>query len=357
MTRHLINKEDKNTHNAWDNEELKGLKLIQAQKKIERDIEHSINNKIEIENQEIKWNNFYKIHSNFFKNRRYLIQYFPSILKGKRIFEFGVGAGNSLHFFFKLNEFKNKENHENDFFKFFEENDYLMYQGDGENNENKDTENKNNKNNFKNKDTENNFKNKEKDIKENNFKNKNKDIEYFKNIENLEYIKSFDFLNEILPYDIHGCDISEKAVQMCQKKYFGNFFVHDITKDFKLTEKLSNFDTILLIYTLSAIDPKYHKNILKKSFSMLKKGGKLFFKDYGNLDMVQLRYKKENIIDNNFYKRNDGTLTYFFTKEYFLDLVSEFKIIKLEYKKKMLVNRKRNLDMYRVFLEGVLEKP
>ncbi|ELQ76653.1 putative methyltransferase [Trachipleistophora hominis] len=72
--------------------------------------------------------------------------------------------------------------------------------------------------------------------------------------------------------------------------------------------------------------------------------------------MVQLRYKSDKVIEPNFYMRNDGTLTYFFDEEYFKSIVGKLKIVEFMMDKRLLINRKRNLDMYRVFVQSVLEK-
>lgn len=43
----------------------------------------------------------------------------------------------------------------------------------------------------------------------------------------------------------------------------------------------NSMDMILCMFVLSAISPAYHKSVLEKLFNGLKKGGKLFFRDYG----------------------------------------------------------------------------
>lgn len=153
-----------------------------------------------------------------------------------------------------------------------------------------------------------------------------------------------------------GCDFSEEAIIIAKKRLPQiYFFVHDLTSN----EILPICDFVLMVYCLSAIDKRYYKNIFIKIFNCLKPGGKLFMKDYGYMDMVQTRYKKEQLVNDNFYRRGDGTFTYFFKLAELEVLANEagFKIERLIEDKKLLINRKRKLEMYRVMVECVFTKP
>lgn len=291
-SRRLVDESEKNDFNAWDCEEISGEVLLRAKNKLDEDkkqISKNKNLKESVESQK-SWEMFYSVHSSFFKNRKWIVQEFDGILNGKKIFEMGCGVGNSLHWFSVLNEeFEKNENF---------------------------------------------------DLKE--FERKN-EMSIGLNIDT----------RDILPYELSGCDFSINAVEMCDEKYTGVFFVHDLMSDEPIN---GEYDTILLIFTLSAIDPVYHTHVMNKAYNCLKKGGKLYFKDFGVLDMVQLRYKPQSILDENFYQRSDGTLTYFFSLDYFKSIVKQFTLINLQLDKRLLINRKRNLDMYRVFVQAIIQK-
>ncbi|KAG0439494.1 Methyltransferase-like protein [Dictyocoela muelleri] len=163
---------------------------------------------------------------------------------------------------------------------------------------------------------------------------------------------SCDFNNVVIGYDF-----SESAIAICKEKFKGfknaYFYTRDITKLGSFTH--DKIDCLLLIFTLSAIPPDHHKNVFMNIKNILSRGGKIFFRDYGVMDMVQLRYKPEQIISDNFYKRPDGTYTYFFTCEYLRNIVEKcgLEVVELREDKKLLINRKRGLSMYRVQIVGI----
>ncbi|EPR79445.1 Methyltransferase [Spraguea lophii 42_110] len=151
---------------------------------------------------------------------------------------------------------------------------------------------------------------------------------------------------------IMGCDYSENSINICKQRYpQGTFFVHDITKD---DIPKNNFDAITLIFTLSAIDPLNHKKVINRIKKSLKTNGLLYFRDYGFLDLVQIRSKK--IIKNNFYQQPDGTYRYFFKLDEVKELMKDFEIIKIEEQKKLLYNRKKKIEMHRIQVNGIFRK-
>lgn len=152
-----------------------------------------------------------------------------------------------------------------------------------------------------------------------------------------------------------GIDFSHTAISLAKSRFPNfKFFVHNLTN----TIELPQTDSVLMVFCLSAIDKSFHKFIFDKIWKCLKPGGKLFFKDYGYMDMVQLRYKQSQVVEENFYRRGDGTFTYFFKELEVKELAinSNFEIENLKVERKLLVNRKRKLEMYRVMIEGIFVK-
>jgi tRNAThr (cytosine32-N3)-methyltransferase len=167
---------------------------------------------------------------------------------------------------------------------------------------------------------------------------------------------------------ITGIDFSEQAIGLVHSdpRYSQlsdrcNAFVFDISKPDAILSTLikpESVDIILLVFVMSAISPLYMKQAIEKLTPVLKPGGTIFFRDYGQYDMAQLRFKPESCIQPHQYRRGDGTWTFFFTLDHVKSLFPKdtYTEIQLDHDKRLLVNRKRQLKMYRVWIKGRFQK-
>lgn len=166
---------------------------------------------------------------------------------------------------------------------------------------------------------------------------------------------------------IYCCDFSPSAIEILQKNTKFDqkkctAFVADLTDDNFIDVVLLNsnststegFDYITVVFVLSAIYPKYHQAIVDKLYKLLKIGGKLFFRDYAIFDMTQLRFKPGKCLENSLYFRGDNTMVYYFKQEEVASLFikSGFKQVELRTDRRLLVNRAKQLKMYRQWIQG-----
>ena len=177
-------------------------------------------------------------------------------------------------------------------------------------------------------------------------------------------------------------------------------------------------DVVLLVFIFSALNPTQWDAAVKNVWRVLKPGGEVCFRDYGKGDLTQVRFKKGRLLENNFYVRGDGTRVYFFEEDELKriwggtgtaksgvegngedkeisssttrneqpkdtdevcvtgDMIPDlepglletegarspfsenhFDILSLGVDRRMLVNRQKQLKMYRCWMQGQLKKP
>ncbi|KAF1742668.1 hypothetical protein MXB_3554 [Myxobolus squamalis] len=183
----------------------------------------------------------------------------------------------------------------------------------------------------------------------------------------------FPILKSTKQTTVYCCDFSSEAIanlksSVCFDASRCYPFVCDLT-DFSLTYPipLESLDIIICIFVLSAIPPHLHQEVICNLSRFLKPGGTFLFRDYGRCDMTQLRFKSGQCIEDNLYSRGDSTIVYFATlglniltrsseKVNDMFIKSGFEIVESNYDRRLLVNRRKKLQMYRVWIQSRLKK-
>ncbi|KAJ3374686.1 Methyltransferase-like protein 6 [Allomyces arbusculus] len=162
----------------------------------------------------------------------------------------------------------------------------------------------------------------------------------------------------------YACDFSATAVSFVQNHDLFDpsrctAFVADLTKDdLTATVPAGTVDLLSAIFVLSAIPPEKMDHAVKNIAQVLAPGGKVLFRDYGRYDQAQLRFKPGHRLEDGLYVRQDGTMAFYFTVEMLSELFQRhgFDVEVCQYVIKKTVNRKKELEMDRVFVQGKFVK-
>ncbi|ENN79486.1 hypothetical protein HUJ04_013248 [Dendroctonus ponderosae] len=174
----------------------------------------------------------------------------------------------------------------------------------------------------------------------------------------------YPLIEEQLNLHILACDLSPRAIELLKNNPLYDAgriraFHCDISSEqFVDHVESSSVDVATLIFVLSAIHPDKFAVTLQNIHKLLKPGGLLMFRDYGLYDMAQLRFKPGNKIADNFYMRQDGTRTYFFSTQCVQELLERagFKVLSNEYIHRRTINRKEDVDVPRIFVQLKAQK-
>jgi tRNAThr (cytosine32-N3)-methyltransferase len=177
--------------------------------------------------------------------------------------------------------------------------------------------------------------------------------------------------NENPGLKIHACDFSKKAVEVIRanEAYDTRNIqadVWDAASD-ELPPGLGeeSVDVVIMIFIFSALSPSQWDQAVQNIFKVLKPGGEVLFRDYGRGDLAQVRFKKWRYLEENFYIRGDGTRVYFFERDELVgtwtgenaDKEKRFEVVDMGVDRRLLVNRAKQLKMYRCWLQGRFRKP
>ncbi|KAJ1520555.1 hypothetical protein ONE63_003671 [Megalurothrips usitatus] len=175
----------------------------------------------------------------------------------------------------------------------------------------------------------------------------------------------YPLIEEGMNFFVYACDLSPRAVDFVKSN--ANYdeakmkaFQCDITTEDIFSDiPPGSVDIVTLIFVLSAIHPDKFLVTLKNIISILKPGGLLLLRDYGLFDMAQLRFKAGNKIADNFYVRQDGTRSYFFSEEFLEELLilAGYEVVENAYVQRKTINIKEDIDADRVFIQGKYRKP
>lgn len=175
----------------------------------------------------------------------------------------------------------------------------------------------------------------------------------------------YPLIEDGMNFFVYACDLSPRAVDFVKSNV--NYdetkmkaFQCDITSNeiFSVIPQ-DSVDIVTLIFVLSAIHPDKFLVTLQNILKLLKPGGLLLLRDYGLFDMAQIRFKPGNKIAENFYMRQDGTRSYFFSEEFLQELLinAGYEIVENSYVHRKTINLKEEVDADRIFIQGKFQKP
>lgn len=216
--------------------------------------------------------------------------------------------------------------------------------------------------------------------------------------------------NENPNFQLFACDFSRRAIELIRSSAAFDPLVMqaevwDLSSPGDLPSGVDecSMDVVLLIFIFSNLSPRQWAQAVRNVWRVLKPGGEVCFRDYGRGDLTQTRFRKGRLLEENFYVRGDGTRVYFFDEDDLrriwaggqggeskavkgegvgdsqeeeshereiaerqernkgssVDQLStpSFEILDLGVDRRLTVNRKEQLKMYRCWMQGRFRKP
>jgi Methyltransferase domain len=175
-------------------------------------------------------------------------------------------------------------------------------------------------------------------------------------------------LDERIQWTVYGFDLSKNAIDSLRKDpRYVEASLLDRTKcdvcDISLPNIVPSYahnvaHVTSLLFCLSAIHPSKHLTVIQNVAATLLPGeGTLIFRDYGRFDLAQIKLgtQSSKLLQDNFYRKHDGTKCYYFTVEDLEQLMEqsgEFEILECKYIRRKYVNRSMQSERRRVWVQG-----
>ncbi|XP_020710865.2 tRNA N(3)-methylcytidine methyltransferase METTL6 [Athalia rosae] len=163
---------------------------------------------------------------------------------------------------------------------------------------------------------------------------------------------------------IYACDLSPRAIDFVKNHELFDSekimaFQADVTAPDCFSIVNHPIDVATMIFVLSAIHPDKFRGVAERLFAVMSSGGTILFRDYGLYDMAQLRFKPGHKISENFYVRQDGTRSYYFSIEEVRDIFvsAGFQELTCSYVQRRTINVKEKIDVPRIFVQAKFKKP
>lgn len=175
----------------------------------------------------------------------------------------------------------------------------------------------------------------------------------------------------VLGFDLSECAVRLSAARLQREGLSSRAraFVWDVGNSPPPRAELGSLPVAhvaLAIFTLSALSPDALSRAMTNLYDCLLPGGELLLRDYGRLDLKQLKFARSTsggrlISDGDWewYARGDGTTVVFFSEEQMRGLAAAagFVVDQMSYDKRLVLNRAEGTRMQRVWLTAVLRKP
>uniref|UniRef100_A0A915Q4M1 tRNA N(3)-methylcytidine methyltransferase n=1 Tax=Setaria digitata TaxID=48799 RepID=A0A915Q4M1_9BILA len=170
-------------------------------------------------------------------------------------------------------------------------------------------------------------------------------------------------LMELYPHwNFYAFDFSDNAIRLLRERSDANNLsikvaVADLTCD-SFSLDFPPADIVSLIFVLSAIPPHQQQQAVKNLCDLVNTRGVVVVRDYGINDHAMVRFGRHCKLNERFYAKQDGTMTYYFKLEEMdgLFIQQGFHKVTSAYLLRKTINHQKDASVNRVFIQAVYIK-